>query len=199
MAPVDWHGATAGSVHEWGTIMRVEYSANTSTPKGSPRVDADGAAAFLERQPDVVLAYLFGSVARGRANALSDVDVAVLLDDCLDPMTQVERQVALIEALDTFADREVQVVLLNRAPPLLRYDVIRYGALLHERTRAERVAFAVHTMKVYFDLQPRLEEFGRALLKRVREGEPHGRPRRHSGTLDAARRIHERLVGARGR
>jgi predicted nucleotidyltransferase len=33
----------------------------------------------LEQEPDVVVAYLFGSVARGTAGPLSDVDVAVLL------------------------------------------------------------------------------------------------------------------------
>ncbi len=42
-------------------------------------VDLDGMTAYLARQPDVDAAYLYGSVARGQANVLSDVDIAVLL------------------------------------------------------------------------------------------------------------------------
>jgi predicted nucleotidyltransferase len=33
----------------------------------------------LDKEPDVIAAYLFGSVARATAGPLSDVDVAVLL------------------------------------------------------------------------------------------------------------------------
>ena len=46
---------------------------------------------FLMHQPDVRLAYLFGSQAQGRAHALSDVDVAVLLAEHLSPLEQVAR------------------------------------------------------------------------------------------------------------
>ena len=37
--------------------------------------------AYFAALDDVVLAYLFGSYARGQAGPLSDVDVAVLLND----------------------------------------------------------------------------------------------------------------------
>ncbi len=40
--------------------------------------------AVLERYPDVKLAYLFGSQARGTARTLSDVDVAILLEEDVD-------------------------------------------------------------------------------------------------------------------
>ncbi len=41
--------------------------------------------AALRRHPRVLVAYLFGSTARGRAGPLSDVDVAVLLAEDGDP------------------------------------------------------------------------------------------------------------------
>ncbi len=40
--------------------------------------------AFLSRQMDVRLAYLFGSTARGQATSGSDVDIAILLETDLD-------------------------------------------------------------------------------------------------------------------
>ncbi len=44
-----------------------------------PALDEAGLVAFLATQPDVVAAYLFGSLAHGCATPRSDVDIAVLL------------------------------------------------------------------------------------------------------------------------
>lgn len=60
---------------------------------------ADKLADFLGRQPDIRLAYLFGSHARGRMHALSDVDVAVLLAEQLSPADQGQTRLRLMGAL----------------------------------------------------------------------------------------------------
>jgi predicted nucleotidyltransferase len=164
----------------------------------APRVDLAGLAAYFAGQTDVIVAYLFGSTARGQANRLSDVDVAVLLDSSVDGEAALERQLKLMIDMDRFADREVQILILNRAAPLLAYQVIRDGRLLFERNRAERIAFEVRAMKLYFDLQPMLAVQNRALLTRIREaGLGKGR-HGDSGALDAARRIHDRLATTPG-
>ena len=152
-------------------------------------------AAYLAQQEDVIAAYLFGSVARDQAGRCSDVDVAVLLDSGLGPEESVERQLELMVALDDFADREVQVTVLNRAPPSLAYQVIREGILLHERNRPQRIAFEVHSTRVYFDFKPFLERYNQALLKQIQEGGLDGRARYRSRALEAAQRIRERLAG----
>ena len=164
-----------------------------------PSVDVRAITAYLSQHKDVIAAYLFGSVARDQADHSSDVDVAVLLDPSLDPQESVERQLQLMVGLDDFADREVQVTVLNRAPPLLAYQVIQDGILLHEQSRHERIAFEVRSMKVYFDIKPMLERHSQALLKQIREVGLGGRARRHSRTLEAAQRIRERLAGTAGR
>ncbi|MGC8781191.1 MAG: type VII toxin-antitoxin system MntA family adenylyltransferase antitoxin [Anaerolineae bacterium] len=165
----------------------------------APRVDLAGLAAYFADQADVMAAYLFGSTARGEANHLSDVDIAVLLDPVVEGEAAVERQLQLMIDLDRFADREVQVLILNHAAPLLAYQVIRDGKLLFERDRAGRIAFEVRAMKLYFDLQPMLALQDRALLTRIQEaGLGKGR-RSRSGALGAARRIHGRLAPTSGR
>jgi predicted nucleotidyltransferase len=60
------------------------------------RIESLGRA--LERCPHVVFAYLFGSAATGRLRPLSDVDVAVYLDETADP---VEARQEVVGALDT--------------------------------------------------------------------------------------------------
>lgn len=53
-------------------------------PGAMPKLDEPALAAFLKTQPDVMVAYLFGSLAQRRAKPGSDVDIAILLADALD-------------------------------------------------------------------------------------------------------------------
>jgi hypothetical protein len=63
----------------------------------------------------------------------------------------------------------VQVTVLNRATPLLAYEVIRDGILLYERHKEERITFEVRTMKIYFDLQPMYYQQDQLLSKQIKE------------------------------
>jgi len=164
---------------------------------------------YLCQQPDVIVAYLFGSVARGRATERSDIDVGVLLVPELTGLDAAERQIQLGYALEDGLTEnqpkplthrpEVQVTNLNRATPLLAYEVVKDGVLLYERSKEERVEFEVRAMKIYFDFKPWLDFQYQALLKRVQEGN-FGKPsrydqRRNRDPLEAVKRISERLAG----
>ena len=162
-------------------------------------VDRAAMTAYWARQPDVVVAYLFGSVARGRADRLSDVDVAVLLDEYLEGERAVEARLRFTGDLANCSEREIQVVLLNRAPPLLAYQVVENGILLYERSRTERIAFEVQTRRVYFDWKPWSDFHTRALLSDIKEVGLSGRGQGRRSALEAARRVHQRLAGAADR
>lgn len=170
----------------------------TTVRQDTPQVALSNLAAYLAEQEDVAAAYLFGSLAVGRANRLSDVDVAVLLAAGLAAEAAVERQLELSVALNAFANCEVQVTLLNIASPQLAYQVVRDGRLLVQRDPQARIAFEVRAMKQYFDLQPMLAAYDQALARRIQEVGLGTRRRRHSGALDAAERIRERLARAAG-
>jgi hypothetical protein len=166
--------------------------------KRLPGIDRNSMATYLAQQPSIVVAYVFGSVARGDATHLSDVDIGILLEPGIDAQGSIERQLDLMVALDTFASQEVQVTILNRAPPILTYQVIREGVLLYERDRAERVAFEVKAMKIYFDLKPMIAFHRQALIERIREEGLGKQARDSTRTLEAAERLRERLAGAAG-
>lgn len=51
---------------------------------------------FLENHGDVKLAYLFGSYAKGKEGPLSDVDIAVLLDERLTESKRFKLRLKLI-------------------------------------------------------------------------------------------------------
>jgi len=108
----------------------------------------------------VVTAYLFGSVARGSAGPASDVDVAVLLEG--PPTGRLDDlPFSLQGRLERALGREVQVAVLNTAPPDLIHRVLRDGRILMDRDPARRIRFEVRARNLYFDLQPFLARYRR--------------------------------------
>jgi len=146
-----------------------------------PSLDEAGLVAFLATQPDVVAAYLFGSLAQGRAHPRSDIDVAVLLAP-MDAEAAFNRRLRLMEYLRPYADREVDVIVLNDAPPILQNQVLRYGRLLYERDRSARVEFEVRAGQVYADLKPMNDFFAQVLFKEIKEVGLGGRRRHRTKT-----------------
>ncbi len=103
----------------------------------------------------VVLAYLFGSLARGEAGPLSDVDVAVLLGPDVPPQRWSDVHLDLIcEFMSLFHRNDVDVVVLNRATPLLAHRVVYDGIVVYEPDPLTRVHFEVDTLHRYVDTAP---------------------------------------------
>lgn len=86
----------------------------------------------LRKQPNVRLAVLFGSVARGSQRPESDLDVLVRFrhDDH-------QARADLVDALQVASGRRVQLVSLEQAEeaPLLLADVLGDGRVLVDRDR----------------------------------------------------------------
>jgi len=146
-----------------------------------PPIDA-AARERLSRALDregVVAAMLIGSQARGETHPLSDVDVAVWHDPDLDSSQSWRLQLDLIgaaeEALQT---SEIDLVMLNHAPPLLRQRAIRDAVVLVERDRDARVRLETRAILDYCDTVPLRAYFGRALRRRIEEGRFGRRPAR---------------------
>ncbi len=130
----------------------------------------------------VVLAYLYGSQARGDAGPLSDVDVGVLFRADLDSKARWQQRLALGTDLMRALRRDDLVVAdLAEASPLLRNEVRREGRLLYCLDEAVRVEFEVGTLRAFVDTQALRELQQQYLLERIREGkmgvyaDPEGR------------------------
>ncbi len=127
---------------------------------------------YFDSLHSVVLAYLFGSHARGQAWAHSDIDIAVLLagdrddEECFD--IRLEIIGGLMKILNT---NDVDVLILNQAPPALAYAVLRDGILVFCRDHQTRIEYQLHTVNKYLDFKPILERHERAILEKARKGE----------------------------
>lgn len=113
----------------------------------------------LEPRPEILDAYLFGSQARGDAGALSDIDVAVYIDESLTEPGPYGYDAELITDLMTeLGTNDIDVVLLNRAPPLLYHRVLRDGKLLVTRDLKATTTRAGYALSRYFDFLPQLKK-----------------------------------------
>ncbi len=77
----------------------------------------------LEKYDNIIFAYLFGGLARGRISPISDIDIAVYLKD-VGNLIEVKLEILslLSEALNT---EEIDLVMLNFAPLPLRARIIQ--------------------------------------------------------------------------
>jgi predicted nucleotidyltransferase len=117
-------------------------------------------AAALERRPEVELALLFGSQARGEASSASDVDVAVIGRD----LDTIGLGLELTDAVGA----PVDVVDLSSDPPVaLLLEILRDGIKVHEGRPGGYGRFLSHSlMDLETDL-PAFRRMQRAFLHRV--------------------------------
>ena len=122
-------------------------------------------AACLAGRPDIVAAYLFGSLARGEASSGSDVDIAVILaGGAPRDVAGVERIEELREQIETRLRRDVDLVVMNGAAPDLLHRILRDGELVCESDHRRRLEFEVQARNEYFDLLPILQLYRRTVL-----------------------------------
>lgn len=112
----------------------------------------------------MVAAYLFGSQAEGRTGKLSDVDVAVLLRGIGRKELFAKRLEIGGELGDLLKREDIDVVVLNEAPPLISHRVVKNGQLLFTRDEKARLAYEVRAVLRYLDWKPFLEKHTKEVL-----------------------------------
>jgi predicted nucleotidyltransferase len=149
---------------------------------------------IFDQEPAIVLAYLFGSYARGQANSLSDVDIAILLkgqpsaDQCFEIRMDMMGRI-----MDRLQMNEVDVAILNQASLALRYRVLRDGKLLFCRDENARIAFTAQTVSRYLDFKPIIDLFDDAILIKAQKGELTRGYNPYRGALERYRRRYQSI------
>lgn len=140
------------------------------------RQNAEQVMARLERCLPAILAgypvdaaYVYGSVARGTATPLSDVDIALLLAEPCAPYDRLKLALTIQGEIETRCDLPVDVRAINDAPLMVQGRVVQQGHLVYEGDRARRIHFEVMTRKQYFDFAPVARRLQEAFLERVRQ------------------------------
>jgi len=100
----------------------------------------------------VKFAYLFGSYAAGGITNLSDIDIAVFLDEDLNSHKRFDLRLQLIgHMIRVFGTDKIDLIILNDSPLLLSFNVISNGVILYSSDEKRRVMFETRIMSMYFD------------------------------------------------
>jgi predicted nucleotidyltransferase len=133
---------------------------------------AERLRAALASRPEILEAYLFGSRARGEERAHSDTDVAVYLDqDRVPPSPYGYESELAADLMRALGSNRVDLVVLNRAPPLLYHRVLRDGVRLLARDLRATTVREGRALSRYCDYLPQLAKIDAAAAARIRAGE----------------------------
>lgn len=120
---------------------------------------------IFDENSGVKLAYLYGSVARGESNKLSDIDLAVYLEESCDfggvKMNLVSEIASLIDDFD--------LVVLNEARPLMAYNIVKDGIILFEESGTRKAEIESNIVRRYLDMKPYLMRHAEERLDKFAE------------------------------
>lgn len=118
----------------------------------------------------VVTAYLFGSRATGRVHTHSDYDLAVLFGAYHPKKHNLALRLALAEEFSQRLGEQVDLVFLQGAPVLLRYEIITTGRVIHCVDDGFRTDFEDIVYRDYLDFKPFMDQFYKEEAEAVRDG-----------------------------
>jgi predicted nucleotidyltransferase len=117
----------------------------------------------LRTLPDIRLAVLFGSIARGDEDERSDIDILVrFANPGLRPRAR------LLKRLGQALSREVQIVGMDDANPLLLADVLRDGRVLVDRDE-EWASLTANAPEVFAEAEKAREQLDRDVFEGLGE------------------------------
>lgn len=104
----------------------------------------------LEKEPQVIGAYVVGSIVQGRETTESDFDLAVIVNNkkALDENKIYD----LVQEIDFPKNLDLSVVDQSSSP-LFLFQIISKGQRIYERNNNQVVAFEAFTLHNYYDTQ----------------------------------------------
>ncbi|MCK4478089.1 nucleotidyltransferase domain-containing protein [Candidatus Bathyarchaeota archaeon] len=120
---------------------------------------------LFDKENRVLIAYLFGSYAKGTQTTESDVDIAVLLSET--PQKMLEYYLHLVNELSRVLGNNVDLIILNTAPPLLKHQTIKHGKLVYCRDEKARIEFEARAQNEYLDFARAIARYNECLIKEV--------------------------------
>ena len=122
----------------------------------------------MEKDEEILFAYLFGSVVHHHDVPEGDIDVGVYLRS--SGMREFLRKEEILTAtlVARLHNDRIDLRILNVSPFLLLYSVIKEGVPIFVRDEPERVEFETRVMNRFFELKPYLDEHRQMVVSWIR-------------------------------
>ncbi len=126
----------------------------------------------IDNKYKIKFAYLFGSFARGQENNHSDIDLAIFFEKNYSDLEEIMIRGDIIETGRSFFNRNVDIVSIERAPLLLKYQIVKDGIILKDYE--EIGDFESLTLREYFDFEYYSEIYNQAIIESIKSGDYFG-------------------------
>ena len=114
---------------------------------------------YFAKQPNIEVVYLFGSQSDGKANSLSDIDLAVLFSESTTPDKRFDQKLTIMGELGSILKtNDIDLVDLNSAKIALRFSAIENRDIIFLKNNSARVLFEADTMSRYQDYKYYISE-----------------------------------------
>jgi len=102
---------------------------------------------------DVVLAYVFGSIASGDVGKLSDIDFGVYFGEEVEEEDYLDLELELRKQLSPLVGEEMDIAVMNTSSTLMNFNIISEGEIVYEESSDSRVSTESEIMNRYYDRQ----------------------------------------------
>jgi len=126
---------------------------------------------FFSGRDDICFAYVFGSIAKNALRPLSDIDIAVYLQENDPNQDLFEKRIRLLHQLFQLLGTErIDLIILNNSSLELNYRILKSGYLLIENKPEKRIEFYHKIVRNYLDFSPFLNIRNKIIQKKMFEG-----------------------------
>lgn len=120
---------------------------------------------YSSQKNEVIATYMFGSILREKKHP-KDIDVAFLVSD-QNTVNSLEKSIEYsTELSQKIHYDDFDVVILNNAPVIFKYDVISKGRLIYSSDDFKRIEFETISYRQYFHFRNCLEQYDNSTRKR---------------------------------
>lgn len=118
---------------------------------------------FFEREKGIVALYVFGSHAKKSKRTPEDIDVAIFYERESSPNPRQTLEIQ--ENLSGLLKKDVDLVVMNRANPILKHQIFREGKLLMNNNPSLLNDFFARSLSEYDDIKRVRKPIEQSILK----------------------------------
>lgn len=121
---------------------------------------------LLKGNKKIIIAYIFGSFVKENETKDSDIDLAIYISEGeLDTLEYLNLKRKLMDA----SSRQIDIVILNNANPLIKQEIFRDGEKLFSKDYKLESNLIVHSLFEYEDMKKYYDLSYESMIIRIRK------------------------------
>jgi len=112
---------------------------------------------YFTKKEEILFAFLFGSIANDKTTGISDIDIAVMLNESKIDKTKNPygyKAELLAKLISVLSFDDIDLIILNEASLLLKHRIVQSGREIYTKDEKLSAEFRVKVMEQFLDLKP---------------------------------------------